>query len=392
MDQQIEAMRIYAAINMDACRKNINAMLERLRPKTKMALVIKTDAYGHGALPVARLGETYPRVWGYAVATSQEAFFLRRNGIKKPILILGYTFEGDYPEMVVQEIRPVVFHYETAEAFSRAAKKAGKTVHIHIGLDTGMNRIGFPDTAESIKEIKKIRQLENVELEGIFTHFARADEADKTSARAQLLRFVSFVTKLERAGITFKLRHAANSASIMELPEAQIDMVRAGITIYGIYPSEEMKPENLPLEPMMALRSRIVLIKEIQPGDAVSYGATFVAEKPMKIATISTGYGDGYPRSLSNNGYILVHGKRAPILGRICMDQFMVDVTEIPEAKELEEVTLIGRDGEEVLSVDAISVQAGRFPYEFVCDIGKRVPRVYFRDGKPEDIVNDLRK
>ena len=385
-------MRIYAAIDMDACRKNIDAMLAKLRPETKMTLVIKTDAYGHGALPVARLGETLDRVWGYAVATSQEAFSLRRNGIKKPILILGYTFEGDYPEMVAQEIRPVVFRYETAEIFSRAAKEAGKTVHIHIGLDTGMHRIGFPDTAESIKEIQKIQQLENVELEGIFTHFARADEADKTYARAQLLRFVSFVTKLERAGITFKLRHAANSASIMEFSEAQIDMVRAGITIYGIYPSREVKPENLPLEPMMTLKSRIVFIKEILSGDAVSYGGTFVAEKPMKIATISAGYGDGYPRSLSNKGYILIHGKKAPILGRICMDQFMVDVTEIPEAKELEEVTLMGRDGEEVLSVDTISEQAGRFPYEFVCDIGKRVPRVYYRDGKPVEIVDDLRK
>ena len=228
---EINAMRIYAAIDMDACRENIDAMLEKLRPETKMTLVIKTDGYGHGALPIARLGETLERVWGYAVATAQEAFYLRRNGIRKPILILGYTFEGDYPEMVEKEIRPVVFRYETAEAFSRAAEKAGKTVHIHIGLDTGMHRIGFPDTEESIREIQKIRKLEHVELEGIFTHFARADEADKTFARAQLLRFVSFVTKLEREGITFKLRHAANSASIMEFPEAQIDMVRAGITL-----------------------------------------------------------------------------------------------------------------------------------------------------------------
>ena len=183
---KINAMRIYAAIDMDACRENIDAMLEKLRPETKMTLVIKTDGYGHGALPIARLGETLDRVWGYAVATSQEAFYLRKNGIKKPILILGYTFEGDYPEMVEQEIRPVVFRYEMAEAFSKAAKEAGKTVHIHIGLDTGMHRIGFPDRAESIKEIQKIQQLENVELEGIFTHFARADEVDKTYARAQL--------------------------------------------------------------------------------------------------------------------------------------------------------------------------------------------------------------
>lgn len=390
--KETEAMRIYAAIDLDACRKNIDAMFAKLRPETKMTLVIKTDGYGHGALPVARLGETMERVWGYAVATAQEAFHLRRNGIRKPILILGYTFEGDYLKMVEEEIRPVVFRYETAAAFSRAAKEAGKTVHIHIGLDTGMHRIGFSDTMESIGEIQKIRQLEQVELEGIFTHFARADEEDKTFARAQLLRFVSFVTKLEKKGITFQLRHAANSASIMEFPEAQIDMVRAGITIYGIYPSEEMKPENLPLKPMMELKSRIVLIKEIAPRDAVSYGGTFVAEKNMRIATISAGYGDGYPRSLSNKGFVLIHGKKAPILGRICMDQFMVDVTDIPEAAELEEVTLMGKDGEAFLPVTALSELAGRFPYEFVCDIGKRVPRVYYQDGKIVEIVDELVK
>ena len=374
---QIEAMRIYAAIDMDACRKNIDAMLAKLRPETKMTLVIKTDAYGHGALPVARLGETLDRVWGYAVATSQEAFSLRKNGIKKPILILGYTFEGDYPEMVAQEIRPVVFRYETAEIFSRAAKEAGKTVHIHIGLDTGMHRIGFPDTAESIKEIQKIQQLENVELEGIFTHFARADEADKTYARAQLLRFVSFVTKLERAGITFKLRHAANSASIMEFSEAQIDMVRAGITIYGIYPSREVKPENLPLEPMMTLKSRIVFIKEILSGDAVSYGGTFVAEKPMKIATISAGYGDGYPRSLSNKGYILIHGKKAPILGRICMDQFAVDVTDMESVNVGDEVVLIDDKTGSPIDAAHTAARAGSISNELLCRIGARLPIVY---------------
>lgn len=384
--KETEAMRIYAAIDLDACRKNIDAMFAKLRPETKMTLVIKTDGYGHGALPVARLGESMERVWGYAVATAQEAFYLRRNGIRKPILILGYTFEGDYLKMVEEEIRPVVFRYETAAAFSRAAKEAGKTVHIHIGLDTGMHRIGFSDTLESIGEIQKIRQLEQVELEGIFTHFARADEEDKTFARAQLLRFVSFVTKLEKKGITFQLRHAANSASIMEFPEAQIDMVRAGITIYGIYPSEEMKPENLPLEPMMELKSRIVLIKEIAPRDAVSYGGTFVAEKNMRIATISAGYGDGYPRSLSNKGFVLIHGKKAPILGRICMDQFMVDVTEIDDVKKNDEVTLIGRDGDEFISIEEIGDLCGRFSYEFACDISPRVPRVYIKDGKEIEV------
>lgn len=383
-------MRIYAAIDMDACRENVEAMVQKLRPEVKMTLVIKTDGYGHGAFPIAKMTEDMERIWGFAVATAQEAFRLRRQGIKKPILILGYTFESDFQRMIEEDIRPVVFKEETAKKLSQTAAVLQKDVHIHLGVDTGMNRIGFPDSTRSVEVIQRIQKLERVELEGIFTHFARADEADKTYARAQLLRFVTFIARLEKAGVKPLLRHSANSASIMEFPEAQIDMVRAGITTYGIYPSDEMDRKNLKLRPMMELKSRIVLIKEIHPGDAVSYGGTFVADKNMRIATISAGYGDGYPRSLSGKGYILIHGKRAPILGRICMDQFMVDVTDIPEAKELEEVTLMGTDGEAVLSVDTLAQISGRFPYEFVCDVGKRVPRVYFFGGEPMEVVDDL--
>lgn len=382
--------RVYAAINMDAFRSNVQAMLEKLRPEVKMTLVIKTDGYGHGAVPLAKEAEGMERIWGFAVATAEEAFVLRENGIQKPILILGYTFQEDYEEMVRQDIRPVVFKKETAQAFSEIAVKLQKTVHIHIGVDTGMNRIGFPDTMESLKTINEIRRMEGISLEGVFTHFARADEANKLYARVQLLRFVSFVTKMEKANIKFELRHCANSACIMEFPDAQIDMVRAGITTYGIYPSNEMNRENLELEPMMEWKSHIVLIKEIKAGESVSYGGTYTAVEPRKVATIPVGYGDGYPRSLSNKGYILVHGKKAPILGRVCMDQFMVDVTEIPEAEELDEVTLMGRDGDAVLTVDTLSELSGRFPYEFVCDVGKRVPRVYYRDGKPVEVADQL--
>ncbi len=318
--------RCYAAIDLDAFRENVRAMQEKLRPEVKMTLVIKTDGYGHGAVPLAKIGETMENVWGYAVATAPEAFVLRKNGIKKPILVLGYTFEEDYENLILQEIRPVVFQLKMARAFSEAAVRLRKTAHIHIGVDTGMNRIGFSDTLESLRTIKEIQRLEGLQLEGVFTHFARADEKDKTYARAQLLRFVSFITKLEKANIHFELRHCANSACIMEMPEAQIDMVRAGITTYGIYPSDEMQREQLPLCPMMQLKSHIVLIKELKQGDSVSYGGIFTAPKPMTIATIPVGYGDGYPRSLSNKGYILIHGKKAAILGRICMDQFMVDM------------------------------------------------------------------
>jgi len=382
--------RVYAAVDVDAFLDNIEEMRKKLRPEVKMTLVIKTDGYGHGAVPLAKAAEKLEHIWGFAVATAEEAFVLRREGIKKPLLVLGYTFEEDYEEMVLKNIRPTVFKKETAEAFSRLAVKHQKIVPIHIGVDTGMNRIGFSDTKESLITINEIRRMEGLLMEGVFTHFARADEANKMFARAQLLRFVSFVTKMEKANIKFQMRHCANSACILELPETQIDMVRAGITQYGIYPSDEMNREDFPLKPVMELKSRIVLIKEIHPGDAVSYGGTYQAVENRIVATIPVGYGDGYPRSLSNKGYVLIHGKKAPILGRICMDQFMVDVTEIPEAKELDEVTLMGKDGEEYLTVDILSDLSGRFPYEFVCDIGKRVPRVYFKNGRAVEVADEL--
>ena len=382
--------RVCATVDMDAFRENVQSMLKKLRPEVSMTLVVKTDGYGHGAFVLAREAEAMERIWGFAVATAEEAFLLREKGIQKPILILGYTFEEDYEEMVLRDIRPVVFTKNMAEAFQRAALKHNKPVHIHIGVDTGMNRIGFSDTKESVKIIKEISQMENVVLEGIFTHFARADEADKTYARAQLLRFVTFISRLEQQGVTFLLRHCANSAAIMEFPEAQIDMVRAGITTYGIYPSDEVDRKQLPLKPLMELKSRIVLIKEIKAGAAVSYGGTFVAQRPTRVATIPVGYGDGYPRSLSNKGYVLIRGKKAPILGRVCMDQFMVDVTDIPEAREQDVVTLMGRDRDEFLSVDTLSELSGRFPYEFVCDIGKRVPRVYLESETPFWVEDEL--
>lgn len=383
--------RVYAAIHLDALEENIKNMKKKLRSDTKMCLVIKTDGYGHGARRIAELAEPYSWIWGFAVATAEEAFLLRSQGIQKPILVLGYTFEEDYPRMVEEEIRPVVFKMDMAEAFSRAAEKAGKPVHVHIGVETGMNRIGFADTQESVKAVKAIGELPGIELEGIFTHFARADEADKTYARAQLLRFVTFIARLEREGVTFPIRHCANSASIMEFPDAQIDMVRAGITTYGILPSDEMKAESLPLSPVMELKSCIVYIKDLKPGESVSYGGTYTATEKRKVATIPVGYGDGYPRSLSNKGWVLIHGKKAPILGRVCMDQFMVDVTDIPEAKELDEVVLLGTSQGERITAEELGALSGRFPYELVCCVGKRVPRVYLREGKVQEVIYPLK-
>lgn len=364
--------RVYAAIHLDAVEENFRQMKQNLKPGVQMIAVIKTDGYGHGAVPIAHLVEEYDYVWGFAVATAQEAFTLREEGIKKPILILGYTFEEDYEEMAKREIRPAVFQYETAKKMARAAAAQQTVMRVHLALDTGMTRIGYADVPESIEQIQKIAALDGIEVEGIFTHFARADEADKTTAYGQLKRYETFVGELERAGIRVPIKHCSNSAGIVEMPEANLDAVRAGITIYGIYPSQEVKRDQVVLRPVMELKSCIVYIKTVKAGTPISYGGTFVTPREMRVATIPVGYGDGYPRSLSNKGWVLIHGKKAPILGRICMDQFMVDVSDIPEAKEMDEVVLMG----EGLSVETLGELSGRFPYEFVCDIGKRVPRV----------------
>lgn len=367
--------RITAYIHLEAVEENFRRMKANLKDGVQMVAVIKTDAYGHGAVEIAKLVEPYPYIWGFAVAAVREGLELRAAGLTKPILVLGYTFEEDYDVMVQNGIRPAVFMEEMAIAFDAAAARAGKKAPIHIAVDTGMSRIGFTDTAESILATKKIAALPHLYIEGAFTHFARADETDKQAALQQMERFTGFCDAIEASGIHGFLRHCSNSAGILELPMANMDMVRAGITIYGIYPSDEVSRE-IPLVPVMELKSHVVYIKPIAPGTAVSYGGTFVAEHPMRIATIPVGYGDGYPRSLSNCGYVLIRGKKAPILGRVCMDQFMVDVTDIA-AELLDEVTLLGRDGDAAITVDELGALSHRFPYEFVCDIGKRVPRVF---------------
>ena len=311
-----------------------------------------------------------------------EAMNLRKNQITKPILILGYTFEEDYEELIHYEIRPVVFKLDMAKELSQVAVRLRKTLPIHIGLDTGMSRIGFSDTEESIQTIREIAKLPGIKIEGMFTHFAKADETDKTAAHRQFERYMHFAHRLEEAGVSVPLKHVSNSAALMELPDMNLNLVRAGISIYGIYPSDEVSRDSMKLIPAMSLRSHIVYVKEIAAGTQISYGGTFTAAHKMRIATVPVGYGDGYPRTLSNKASVLIHGKRARILGRICMDQFMVDVTDIPNAKELDEVILVGKQGEEEITVDELGTLSGRFSYEFVCDIGKRVPRLYIKDHK----------
>ena len=300
----------------------------------------------------------------------------------KPILILGIVFDEYYPELVRNHIRPAVCEYEEARKLSAEAVSQGETVHIHIALDTGMTRIGFADIPESVEEIRKIAALPNLEIEGMFTHFARADEYDRTPAMVQLKRYLDFADLLEKNGIHIPLHHCSNSAGIIRVPEANLNLVRAGITIYGIYPSEEVEKDIVKLQPVMSLKSHISYVKDVEPGTEVSYGGTYTTDRVTRLATIPVGYADGYPRMLSNKGWVLIHGKKAPICGRVCMDQFMVDITHIPDAKTGDEVTLLGTDGEEEITADTIGDLSGRFSYEFVCDISKRVPRIYIRDGE----------
>lgn len=382
-------MRGFAQVDLDAIVQNMENMKANLNKHTQMLGVIKTDGYGHGALEIAHCLEPLDFMYGFAVATAEEAFALRNSGVKKPIIILGYTFPYSFKGFVQEEIRPTVFREDMLSELSEAAAQAGKKIKIHIKVDTGMNRIGIRPDETGIAFVKKALAYKDLEIEGIFTHFSRADEVDKELTKKQFRMFSDFVNRVEKElGITIPVKHCANSAGIIDHPMTNMDVVRAGIALYGLYPSEEVSRETVKLKPALSLYSTIVYIKEIGSGESVSYGGTFKADRSMRIATIPIGYGDGYPRNLSGKGHVLICGKKAPILGRVCMDQFMVDVTDIPEAKEGDRVTLIGKEGNEQISVEMLSAISGRFPYELICDLGKRIPRVFKRNGEIVSIRN----
>ncbi|WP_077611212.1 alanine racemase [Clostridium sp. Marseille-P2415] len=372
--------RVYEAVDLDAIRHNMEAMRANLSSGTKMIGVVKSDGYGHGAVPVAWAIDPY--VCGYAVATVEEGVILRKHGIRKPILVLGVVPYADADKLVEYEISSAIFQLKRAEHLSKAAKKAGKTAVVHLAVDTGMSRIGYPVTEEAADEAAKICSLPGIKVEGLFTHFAKADETDKTATDKQIERYRTFVAMLSVRGITIPVLHCSNSAGILDLQRANFHVVRAGISIYGLYPSAEVDREKVRLKPAMELRSFISYIKKIGPGTSVSYGGTFTADREMTVATIPVGYGDGYPRNLSGKGEVLIRGYRAKILGRVCMDQFMVDVTAIPGVEEEDEVTLIGRQRGQQITVEELAETGGGFHYEILCDIGKRVPRVYLEAGR----------
>lgn len=373
--------RVYAQVNLDAVLHNLEQMQRLLHGDTQIMCVIKADGYGHGAIPIGRELERLGNVWGYATATVEEAQVLRRNGLNRPILVLGASFPEHYAALADEGIRATVYSLRQARELEAFAEKAGKTITIHIKIDTGLSRLGFQVTEGAADEIARIYRMPHMVLEGMFTHFAKSDARDKAMAHGQMEAFEKMQEMLKERGVAIPIAHCSNSAAIIDMPEANWNLVRAGISLYGLWPSDEVQKENIDLMPALSLKSRIVFLKELESGRSISYGATYQTTGRQRIATIPVGYGDGYPRSLSNKGYVLIHGKRAPICGRICMDQFMADVTHIPEAKEKDEVTLVGTDGGETITMEELGDLSGRFNYEFACDLGKRIPRVYVKNG-----------
>ena len=372
-----EHNRVCAEIDLDAIAYNMEQMKRRIGGHARLIAVVKADGYGHGAVPVAEMFEQCSWVWGYAVACLEEAAELREHGIRKPILVLGCVFPDQFEEMIRYDVRPAVYMESMAELISQEAVRQGKDAFIHIKIDTGMGRIGFPATEESADAVERISRLPGIRIEGMFTHFAKADERDKTYTFLQHDRFVKMKELIEKRRIHVQYFDCDNSAGIIDFPDMKHDLARAGIAMYGMYPSDEVDRSAVDLRPALSLVSHVSFVKDVEAGTPISYGGTFVSDRPMRVATIPVGYGDGYPRSLSNKGYVLIHGKRAKILGRVCMDQFMADVTDIPETAFMDRVVLVGRDGDEEITVDDLAALSGRFNYEFVCCLGKRIPRIY---------------
>lgn len=381
--------RTYAKIDLDAIEYNIDSVLKKINGKAKLLAVIKADAYGHGAVEIGRLLEE--RCDFFGVACVEEAVELINAGIKKPVLILGYVFEEQYDVVVKNDIRIPIFSYKSAKALSDEAVKQGKEIPFHFCIDTGMSRIGFQVNEESADICKKITRLPNIKAEGLFSHFATADEKDLTKAKRQRELYEKFVSLLSDRGIEIPIKHLNNSAGIMVF-DRLFDMVRSGIITYGLYPSEEVDKTLLDIKPAMEWKARITHVKTLSAGREISYGGTFKTEKDTVVATVPVGYADGYPRCLSNLGKVIVNGKYASIIGRVCMDQFMIDVTDIPDVRVGDTVTLVGRDGNAVLTMEEVSLLAHSFNYELPCRVSRRVPRVYIKNGKEIKTVNYLEK
>ena len=388
MNEIFKSLRTWVEINLDALECNFDAVRKALPENIKILDVVKANAYGHGAIGVAKFLQD--KADYLAVAVTDEALELRKNGINCPILVLGHIPYGDYDNIVKFNITTTISDFYEAELLSKAAEKAGVTAPLHIAVDTGMNRIGFACNDASIEEIKKIKELPNITIEGVFSHLAAADMLDKTYTKMQVEKFDGFVKKLSETGVEAPVKHLYNSAGIADL-EKKYDMVRQGIILYGLKPSDEVEFNNIDApKPVMSMKTRVVQVKTLPAGESISYGCTYTTEKETIVATLCAGYADGVTRVLSNNGEVLIRGKRAKIIGRVCMDQFMVDVTDIPQVEAGDTATIFGTDGDETISVDEIAKKANTINYEIICNINSRVTRVYMKNGRVESAFGYL--
>lgn len=388
MKDIFNSLRTWVEVDLDALKSNFDAVRKTLPEKTKILAVVKANAYGHGAVRVAKYLEKM--VDYLAVAATDEAIELRKNSVDCPILILGHIPCGDYDNLIKYDITCTVSDFNEAKRLSDCAVKANTEAKLHIAVDTGMSRIGFLVNEDSVKEIKKISELPNINIEGIFSHYATADEADKAYTEMQTQAFDKFVSMLEKECIVIPVKHMYNSAGIADLPK-KYDMVRQGIILYGLNPSSEVEYKNIAKpRPVMSMKTHIVHIKTLPEGVSVSYGCTYKTKAATRVATLCAGYADGVPRVLSNNGEVLIRGKYAPIIGRVCMDQFMVDVTDIPEAENGDIATIFGYDGKEYISVEGIAKKANTIGYEIICNINSRVVRIYKENGEFESAFSYL--
>lgn len=379
--------RTQASVDLDAVEYNFSQVRSKIPQNVKILSVVKADAYGHGAVPIAKLLEDKCDFFG--VACIEEAMELIHTDIKKPILILGYASPQLFELAVKNDIRLSIFSYADAVALSDEAVKQNKIVPFHFCVDTGMSRIGFQATEESAEVCKEIVSLPNIKAEGLFSHFATADESDLTKSKAQQSKFRAFINMLESRGIDIPIKHINNSAGIMNFEEA-FDMCRMGIITYGLYPSDEVDKSLISIKPAMTWKTHISHIKTLEKGREISYGGTYVTKEERVIATIPVGYADGYPRCLSNSGKVIINEQYAPIVGRICMDQFMVDVTDIENVSLDSEVILVGKSGDAELSMEEVSNAAHSFNYELPCRIAPRVPRTYYKNNQLVHVKNYL--
>ncbi len=381
MENHLDVRPTYVQVNLDNLIHNFNEIRKNIKEGTMIMPVIKANGYGHGSV---ELGKLYKEIGANRLAVSllNEGVELRRAGINGPLMILNYTPSYQMDTVVANDLIQSIYRYEDAFNLSKVAGEMGKSVKIHIKIDSGMGRVGFLPNDDSVNDIMRISKLSNLEIEGIFTHFAKADETDKSFTRLQFDRFMKIVANLEKEGLSIPIKHVSNSAAIIDHPEYNLDLVRPGIMLYGYYPSFEVDMNRIHLKPAMTLKAIISNVKDVEKDTGISYGHIYHTERKSKIATVPIGYADGYSRLLSKKAEAFIKGKIVPVVGRICMDQLMLDVTDVEDVKPGDEIIFFGEGVRGYPSVDEVSEKLGTINYELVCMMGRRLPRVYLRNGK----------